>query len=280
MNTYIKIMGCVAAVLVGCVATMLLQHPLLETRGAPWVYFYAFEMPLVWGIVVLVCTLILSQDKSENVGVAIGNWIRGGGFWAVLSKNNIPGNTWVVLALVLLYGAITYGPPTPTVDWGKIQYNTKESVQTAVSQPGTQSAISGVKGTINYLAKGFLGSEVIGQGDNQSQESAELAPRYQKGWWRIWAALFAVLFAPLVWVWGRRNELADKVSAFAGWFRQKPETNGSATSSSEGGGSSILNTLLKQTDASDQITNHVIGEFLTRAAETVFGSLASLMKKY
>lgn len=281
MNAILKLVVCLLVVVVGFLATMILVQPLVGMRGAPWFNFYAFEMVLVWGLVVLTCAAVLIPAVSSSVGVGIGNWIRGGGFWAVWSKNNIPGNTWVVLALILLWNAFTYGPPTPRVDWESVQHQTSESIEKTIAQPETQSAVAGAKGTINYLAKGFLGQEVIGQGGNQSQESASLLPRYEKGWWRIWVALFAALFAPLVWVWGRRNELHDKVSAFADRFRKKPETNGSATSGSSGGmASNLMKQIVNQTDEGSQIANHVIGEFLTRAAEAVFGSLAKMMKKY
>jgi hypothetical protein len=282
MNALLKVAVCFLVIVVGFLATVILVQPLIGMRGAPWFNFYAFEMVLVWGVVVLTCATVLIQAVSSGVGVGLGNWIRGGGFWAVWSKNNIPGNTWVVLALLLSINAITYGPPTPRVDWESVQHQTTQSVQKTVAQPETQSVVAGAKGTINYLAKGILGQEVIGQGESKSEESTELAPRYYKGWWRIWVALFATLFAPLVWVWGRRNELADKISAFADRFREKRETSGSATSGSSGGGmaSNLMKKIVGQTDESSQIANHVIGEFLTRAAEAVFGSLAKLMKKY
>mgnify|MGYP001568374267 FL=1 len=282
MNTILKIICCVATIVAGLMVTVVLEHSLVGMRGAPWTNFYAFEMVLVWGVVALTCATILIPSVSSGVGVGLGNWIRGGGFWAVWSKNNIPGNTWVVLALVLLFNAITYGPPTPTVDWEKFQHTATHSIMETVAKPGTQNAISGAKGAINYLAQGFFGGELIGDGNNQPEKSEKLLPRYEKGWWRIWVALFAILFAPLVWIWGRRNDLADKISAFADRFRAKHETSGSATSGSSGGGmaSNLMKQIVGQTDDSSQIANHVIGEFLTRAAEAIFGGFAKLMKRY
>lgn len=283
MNALLKSIVCLLVVVIGYLVTIILEQPLIGMRGAPWLNFYAFEMVLVWGLVALVCVCVLNQAVAASVGAYIGNWLRAWGPIAVWSKNNIPGDTWVVIALLMVINAITYGPPTPRVDWEKFQHQASESVQKTVAQPETQGVISGTKGAINYLAKGFLGQEVIGQGESKLKESKELAPLYHKGWWRIWAALFAVLFAPLVWIWGRRDDMADKISAFADRFREKRETSGSATSgsSSSGGmGSNLMKKIVGQTDESSQIANHVIGEFLTRAAEAVFGSLAKLMKKY
>ncbi|MDO8668945.1 MAG: hypothetical protein Q7K65_01490, partial [Candidatus Buchananbacteria bacterium] len=173
-------------------------------------------------------------------------------------------------------------------------------------QPEDQSTIGGIKGTVNYLAQGFLGKDVIASGDEankvesllprlaqgflgkdvidpkggEAKEVEALLPRYEKGWWRIWAALLAILIAPLALIWCWRDEMHDHVSAFADWFRTKPNTNGSATSSSGGGSSNILKKLVNQTDAGDQITNHLIGDLLSRAAEMFVGTFAKLMKKY
>lgn len=279
MNMIVKILGCVTTVVVGLTVTVALEHSLLGTRGAPWFNFHAFQMPIVWGLSILVGISILSQTVAENVGLAVGNWIRGGGFWAVWSKNNIPGNTWVVIALVLSWNAITYGPPTPTVDWGEVKHQTQESIQEAISQPATQGVTSGARGTINYLAQGFLGIEVIGSSGDNSKELAPLLPRYKKGWWRIWSALLAVLFAPLVWVWGRRNELVGQISSLADRFRAKREASGSATSSSAGS-SGILKTIIGGASNVDRIADHMIGELLARAGESVLGGFAKLMKRY
>lgn len=278
MNALVKILGCLITIVVGLKVTMVLEHFLVGMRGAPWFNFYAFEMVLVWGLVTLTCVCVLIQSVSDRVGLFIGNWIRGGGFWEIWGKKNIPGNTWIVIALVLLWSAITYGPPTPSVDWGKEKYQVEESFHKAISQPGTQGVISGARGAINYLSRGFLGIEVIGQSDKESEELAPLLPLYEKGWWRIWVALLAVPFAPLVWAWTRRDELVGKISAIVDKFREKRETSGSATSSPAGSGG-ILKTIVGTSNV-DRIADHAIGELLARGGESVFGFLSKLMKKY
>jgi len=282
MNLLFRIALSLLIVVLGCLATVLLAQPLEGMRGAPWFNFYVFEMPLVWLITTLVVICLLSQGAEDLVATFLGSWIRGGGFWAVLSKNNIPGNTWVVIALVLAFNALTYGPPTPKVDWSKVQHDAKASVQKTIHQPVTQNVISGVKGTVNYLAVGLVGQELIPT-RSAKPALAELTPCYQRGWWRIWTALLTLLFAPLIWIWGRRNDLADKVSSLVDIFKEKRMQRGSASSDSGKAPSLsgvLLDKLVRQTDQGGQVINHMFGEFLARGVESLFGGCAKLMKRY
>ena len=277
MNITIRMIFSALVIFIGYMVVYLLGQPLEGMRGAPWFNYYVFEMPLVGLVVITVVLCILSPAVGDAVAVFCGSWIRGGGFWAVASKNNIPGNTWIVIALVLAFNAITYGPPTPKVDWGKIKHGAQVSVQKNLNQP---NVLSGAKNTVNYLSSGLLGQEFIPTLNSQPI-LAEPIPRYQKGWWRIWAALLAALFAPLVWVWGRRNDLADKVASIVDVFRGHRETRGSATSDSgKSASGSLMNKLLKQTGPGEQVTSHLIGEFLSRIAETLLGGFAKMMKRY
>ena len=278
MTILFKIIFSALVILTGCLVAWLLAQPLEGMRGAPWLNYYVFAMPLV-GLVVITTVLgILSPAVGDVVAVFYGSWIRGGGFWAIWSKNNIPGNTWVVVALVMIYNAVTYGPPSPKVDWGKIKHDTQVSVQKNLNQP---NLLSGAKNTVNYLSSGLLGQELIPTLDSQPTLT-EPTQRYQKGWWRIWVAILAALFAPLVWVWGRRNDLADKVASVVDIFRGQRETRGSAISDSGKSSFSgnLINKLLKQTGQGEQVASHLIGEFLARGAEMLVGGFSKLMKRY
>lgn len=284
MNILLKLISSVLVVTLSCIVTLLLAQPLIGLRGAPWFNFYVFEMPLVWAITTLVVAYLLSRGVVDWSGVFISSWIRGGGFWAIWSKSNIPGNTWIVITLLLIINAFTYGLPDPKVDWDRLKYDAQVSAQNTLQQPPTQNIISGVKGAVNYLAVGFLGVELIpGKAATMAAE-VELLPRYQKGWWRILAALIAILITPLIWIWGRRNDLADKISSLVDVFKEKRTQRGSATSDNSSASNSfsglLVNKLLKQTDSGGQVFNHMIGEFLSRLAETLFGAFAKLMKRY
>ncbi|MDO8668974.1 MAG: hypothetical protein Q7K65_01635, partial [Candidatus Buchananbacteria bacterium] len=171
-----KIIGCVVTIIVGLALTSILYYYLSLYREAPWTYFYYFERPLIWILVALVCTCILSRTASDWVGMFIGNWIRAGGFWAFWTKNNTFGVTWVVIAVILTWNAIAYGPGSSKADWVKIQYDAKGLIVEAVSQPEDQSTVGGIKGTVNYLAQGFLGKDVIASGD-EAKKVESLLPR-------------------------------------------------------------------------------------------------------
>src|SRR3989344_5312031 len=123
MNLLFRIFLSLLIIVLACLATALLALPLEGMRGAPWFNFYVFEMPLLWLITTLIVVCLLSQGAEDFIAAFLGSWIRGGGFWEVWSKNNIPGNTWVVLTLILAYNAATYGPASPKVDWGKVKHD-------------------------------------------------------------------------------------------------------------------------------------------------------------
>ena len=267
MNILLKSVICFLVGVVAFAFTLCLEYPLMGMREAHWVNF-GFEMILLWGVALLIWAAILVPAVSDWTGVSIGNWIRGGGFWRVLSKSNIPGNTWVVLALVLIISAITYGPPTPQVDWEQVEQGIK-----ALVTDSTHDSVSSVGQVINYLSKGIIGVEPIQQNDSRIKED-KLLPRYERGWWRILVALVVTVIALPVWLWGRRDEIHEKVFGFADWLKPRKESSGSASTDSSSG------TLDGAFSRGKQIADHFIGESIFEIFENILRWFANLMKKF
>lgn len=283
MNTWKiwqKMIVCLLISVIGYGVVLILKQPLIGMREAPWFNFYYFECVLVWLLVIVISVAVISQDFGEWLCNFVYNILWADPFWAFWSKSNVPGNTLSLVAIVLVFNAVTYGPGSPQVDLAAKKHGVEKYV-TDISQPQAKNAVTSIKSAINYLSVGFTGQELIGDSPQKSKSAKKFLPRYKKGWWQIWSALIAIIIAVPIFVWGRRDEMHERISAIADWFKAKPETSGSATNSSSGtGGNALIKKLLQRTGTGDQITNHVFGEFLTRGMEMIFGNVAKIMKKY
>lgn len=272
MNRMILCFG--AFVLLCIVAIFAITLPLEGMRGVPWLNFRLWQLVALAGVA-LVVGCCFSARLSSSIAVFIGNWIRAGGFWAVWSKSNVPGNTWVVIAIIATVNAITYGPPTPKIDWQQSAYDAQVSIVETVNQPPVQTALSGAKDFANYLSKGFVGKELIADSQVSYQPQA-LAPLYQRSWRPIYFLFFCLLFAPLVFIWGRRDDMTDRVQGWIDWIKQKQEET---SASSEGGAKPNFLTALMR------IPTHGFGQLFTSdlLSELLVSSLGGFltgMKKF
>lgn len=252
---------CAISILVGFILSMLLADPLVGMRGAPWINFICWQMPILWSIVILTCTCALSRKASAKAGVGIGDWTRAGGFWKVWSKNNTPGNSWVVITILLVLCAITYGSPTSRVDMNKFEYGMKNHISSVSTKPPLSKMVAGARNSLNYLSKGLVGYEVIAS--SQSKTAEELKPRYHKGWLRIILTIVCIVITPLVFIWGRRDDTAEKFTLLASRFKSKREANASAsTDEGDGISKSAISKLLRRTSIGEHLSLAVAGEFL------------------
>jgi hypothetical protein len=272
-----RIVNCVEVVFVAVVASFLLAAPLIGTRGAPWINF-GFWQIIIWFVVGVICRALLDVGFASKLGNSIGNWYRAGGCWLVLSKNNAPGNTWIVIAVLAIVNAFSYGPPTPGLDVELAAYNAQVLIQGEVADPKVQRIGGGAKDIVNHFSKLFIGSDVIVENKTDDPIDKPI-PRYERGWSKIGFALFAIIFATLVFILGRRDEMADKFSGFADHFKKKRESSGSA-STEEGDSGSTASSGSGQTTHGTRVADHMVGEFLSRMGESFFSWSSRLMKKY
>lgn len=258
------------SLLVAALSTWLCSWHFGQLRGAPLAEIY-FRHFLLWLIVAVVVGLVINKTFADQWWTAAKDWRKRGGFWAVFSKSNTPGNTWAVLALIILVDALTYGLPLPDLDQTDYQL-TKSAYEVITSGPASRALDAG-KDAVNYLSECLVGKSVF---DEQSVSSwasmADLPPSYQKTWWRVQLALLVVPFAALVFIWGRRNEMAGHLETFLGWFKSKRSSVVSATTDvakkvvADGAGTSF-----RKLFASDFLSDSIV------AAIT---SVSSFMRKF
>ena len=258
----------IAIVAVVCLAIFAMTWPFEGMRGVPWWNLRFWQLIALAGVA-LVVGCCFSARLSAAIAVFIGDWIRAGGFWAVWSKSNTPGNTWVVVAIIAMVNAVTYGPPTPKIDWQQSAYDAQVSAVETANQPPVQTALSGVKDFANYLSKGFVGKEIIADSKVSYQPQAP-APLYQRSWLPIFFFLFCLVFAPLVFIWGRRDDMTDRVQGWIDWIKRKQEET---SASSEGGAKPNFLTALMR------IPTHGFGQLFTSdlLSEILVSSLGAFM---